>query len=545
MGRICAIKGCSNSQYRLDNWLSQLCDIHGLKFGSCVCKPPFTLFPFPTKKKDIERRMQWTKCVNRKSTSGKNWAPTPNDRICSRHFKDGEPTEAWPNPTEFLGYDLPGSSTIKPSRKPPKVREPYVSKKRKKRILEEIVTETETTLEQETLEKIHVEEHVSVDETVPASFQSCYEDQHHSLKDHTYQATRAKCPGCAERERKIESLEEKLLDIQPKSQLSKTKGTKTPLFTMEGIVMKNDKTCRQYTGMNTKKQFESLHSYLEPKVLRMRYWEGGKKESSPRSTPKGKKTPSKPGPKRSLGSKQEFMLVLMKLRLALTLAFLASVFDISQSRASQIFNTWIKFLASELKHLIFWPDRVAISSFMPNSLKDKYNGLRCTIDCTEIFIERPRNLELQALTWSDYKKHNTVKFLVAIAPNGMISFLSKAWGGRATDVHITRESGFLNLIDAGDIILADRGFVIREDLLMRHARLEIPASSKGLEQQSPEDVAATKKIANARIHVERAIGRMKVFNILQHTLPLSMVPLIDDIVIVCAALINLQPALVK
>ena len=142
------------------------------------------------------------------------------------------------------------------------------------------------------------------------------------------------------------------------------------------------------------------------------------------------------------------------------------------------------------------------------------------------------------------KKHNTVKFLIVIAPNGMITFLSKAWGGRATDVHITRESGFYNLIDAGDVVLADRGFVIKEDLLLRGARLEIPPPSKGKEQQTPNNVAKTKKIANARIHVERAIGRMKGFAILQEPVPITL-PLIDDIVIVCAALVNLRKPLVK
>ena len=49
-----------------------------------------------------------------------------------------------------------------------------------------------------------------------------------------------------------------------------------------------------------------------------------------------------------------------------------------------------------------------------------------TTDRCEIFIDRPRNLEIQALTWSDYKKHNTGKFFVGIAPSGMISFVSKA-----------------------------------------------------------------------------------------------------------------------
>ena len=117
------------------------------------------------------------------------------------------------------------------------------------------------------------------------------------------------------------------------------------------------------------------------------------------------------------------------------------------------------------------------------------------------------------------------------------------WGGRATNVHITRESGFSNLIDPGDVILADKGFIIKEDLLVRGAKLEIPPPSKGIEQTP--DVAKTKQIANARIHVERAIDRLKLFSILQQTLPISLVPLVDDIVIVCDALVNLQKPLVN
>ena len=104
-----------------------------------------------------------------------------------------------------------------------------------------------------------------------------------------------------------------------------------------------------------------------------------------------------------------------------------------------------------------------IYKYFPNSLK-AYKNLRCTIDCTEVFIDRPRDLEIQALTWSDYKKHHTVKFLVGIAPNGMITCLSKAWGGRASDQHITKTSGFIDLIEPGDLILADRGFTIKEDI---------------------------------------------------------------------------------
>ena len=102
----------------------------------------------------------------------------------------------------------------------------------------------------------------------------------------------------------------------------------------------------------------------------------------------------------------------------------------------------------------------------------------------------------------------TVKFLVGIAPSGMISFLSKACGGRASDQHITRESGFLNLLEPTDLIMAGRGFTIKEDLMVRGATLEIPPPSS---EQMSKDKNQPKKIANARIHVERAIGRMKIF----------------------------------
>ena len=133
---------------------------------------------------------------------------------------------------------------------------------------------------------------------------------------------------------------------------------------------------------------------------------------------------------------------------------------------------------------------------------------------------------------------------MAIAPNGMITFVSKGWGGRTSDRHIVLNSQFLDLIDPGDVVLADRGFSIAGDLLQRHARLEIPPPSSGWEQHIADDVNKTKRIANTRIHVERAIGRLKIFRLLTTTIPVQLVALMDDIVIICSAICNLQEPLI-
>jgi len=54
--------------------------------------------------------------------------------------------------------------------------------------------------------------------------------------------------------------------------------------------------------------------------------------------------------------------------------------------------------------------------------------------CFEVFIDRQASLMARAQTWSNYKKHNTCKFLIGITPQGSVSFISKGWGGRVSNV---------------------------------------------------------------------------------------------------------------
>jgi hypothetical protein len=311
-------------------------------------------------------------------------------------------------------------------------------------------------------------------------------------------------------------------------------------------LLTSDKKVALYTGLPSLTVFNGLFDLLKDKVGKMQYWHGKKKTVvSSKAKRIFYKSPKKQGPPRKLPLIDEYLLTLMKLRLGTNMEDLSDRFGIAIATSSSIFNTWIRAMSNILKDLIFLPPRDVILSTLPDSFREKNCKSRIIIDCTEVFIERPRNLQTQALTWSDYKHNNTVKFLVGITPHGHIAFLSKAWGGRTPDQYIVKQSGFLELIDPGDEVMADRGFQIKEQLLLRHATLAIPPSSKGKEQMSSKDVKLTKRVANLRIHVERAINRIKWFRILKNTLPLSLVPCIDDIACVCGALCNLRPPLVS
>ena len=104
------------------------------------------------------------------------------------------------------------------------------------------------------------------------------------------------------------------------------------------------------------------------------------------------------------------------------------------------------------------------------------------------------------------------------------------------------KSGFLDLIKPEDNVVADRGFLIRDLLAIRGATLNIPPFSHG-KQLSMHATTLTRRIARARIVVERAIGRLKEFQMLQGNIPMNTLSTIDAAVNVAACLSNMQPCL--
>lgn len=252
---------------------------------------------------------------------------------------------------------------------------------------------------------------------------------------------------------------------------------------------------------------------------------------------------------------EEFVLVLTKLKLNIGLQALAYLANISVSTVSRLLLKWLVVLDYRLTPAcIIWPDREALQKTMPFCFRSAF-GTKVTviIDCFEIFIDRPSNLLTRAETWSQYKHHNTTKYLIGITPQGAISFISKGWGGRVSDKYLTEHSGLLDKLMYGNLILADRGFTVSESVVMAGAQLQMPAFTKGRDQLTAVEVDKSRTLSNVRIHVERVIGLIRQkYAVLNGPIAIDfltsrsgeIIPLVDRMVRVCCSLSNLCESVV-
>ena len=216
----------------------------------------------------------------------------------------------------------------------------------------------------------------------------------------------------------------------------------------------------------------------------------------------------------------------------------------------QIFISWVSIMDFVFSPLLKWPSRSKINKYFPKSFRKHFPHTRAVIDCTEINIQRPRKPTPQSETYSTYKSHNTFKILLAVTPTGAFSFVSDLWGGNTSDRYLTEHSGFLDLIESGDNIMADRGFNIQDLLLRRGATLTIPSFTRKCnygkgKRLNINEVKRSKLISKFRIHVERAIGRYKNWDIINHTMPLNIQPVANKIMRILAFLCNMKGPMLK
>ncbi|XP_037567707.2 uncharacterized protein LOC119448531 [Dermacentor silvarum] len=232
----------------------------------------------------------------------------------------------------------------------------------------------------------------------------------------------------------------------------------------------------------------------------------------------------------------------MKLYHDLTFSLLAVLFSVQGTTASNIFKDSIVILASILEHAVFWPSKTAVVNCLTMYFKE-YKDTRMVLHCTEIEIERPKDLVSRLLPYSHYKRTYTAKVLVSETPGVLISYISPAYGGNASDTYITKQCSILDkCIPHFDSVMVDKGFLIGE--LGKEKNIKMIRPPFLMEKQlTTEEARRNQSIAIARVHVERAIQRMKLYRILKNRFDLDLVPYIDCIFKVIAGTVNLSKPL--
>ena len=162
---------------------------------------------------------------------------------------------------------------------------------------------------------------------------------------------------------------------------------------------------------------------------------------------------------------------------------------------------------------------------------------RGVIDCTEFRCQVPEKLSLQKALYSSYKKYHTLKPFIIVSPNGTGIRCSLCYPGSTSDKKIAEHSQILKEFERGDMILADKGFLI-QDLAPPGVTVNIPPFLMN-KRFSVAEVMRTRSIAQARIHIERFNARVKNFNILDKV-PVTSFAKASVLVQASVGLVNFQ-----
>lgn len=266
---------------------------------------------------------------------------------------------------------------------------------------------------------------------------------------------------------------------------------------------------RYLTGISLE-QFNILMDCIRPYIHCMEYV--------------GCKGPSE----KSFSFETQYVIVLMICRHGLDIRFAAFIVGKSESTISRLFTSWVVFLATLFNELDLQPHCKFTLKKMPKAFIDTGHGLTDLIlDATEFKFQLATNYELNSLMFSHYKNCTTGKALIGISAHGMGILFSDVYPGSISDSSITEKTNILRYVRQEHEVMTDRGFAIQDMCAIKGVALNRPKQKEG-SQFSEEEIQRNFDIAATRIHVERFIGRVRDWKILNNMWPLNRMDLLSS-----------------
>ncbi|XP_068227134.1 uncharacterized protein [Palaemon carinicauda] len=255
-----------------------------------------------------------------------------------------------------------------------------------------------------------------------------------------------------------------------------------------------------------------------------------------------------------LSSFQQLMVTLMKIKLNLPMKFFGVLFNVNLTGISRLFNETIDLLFKKLVPLcIVWPNREDMRKILPSELNDCQNCVYIT-DTFDLQVDLSSGSSStfnkvdggSSLDLNTTSKGQTVRrFLMTIAPQGSVIFISKGVLGEVSDRTLALESGFFENITPGDVILTEKELGIDDAVAVMGATLR---SSNSIKSQG-KAVMNNGEGDNPRlVRIKRAIQLLKKkYTILDNKIPINWVKVsekethttLDKIVHIVCALSNM------
>ena len=260
------------------------------------------------------------------------------------------------------------------------------------------------------------------------------------------------------------------------------------------------------TGLSVQ-EFDILFECVEPYISCMEY------------------TDCKNSSKKSFSYRTQYVIVMMICRHGLDIRFASFLLDKSESTISGIFSSWVIFLSKLFNELEMKAHPLYHLKKMPKAFIETGHGTTdLVLDAIEFKFEIPSNYEINSLIFSHYKNCTTGKALIGISAHGMGLVFSDIYPGSISD--ITEKTDILNFVSKEHEVMTDRGFSIQDLCVIKGIALNRPKQKEN-SQFTVEQIERNFDIASTRIHVERFIGRVRDWRILNNVWPMNRLDLLS------------------
>uniref|UniRef100_A0A2M4A5C2 DDE Tnp4 domain-containing protein n=2 Tax=Anopheles triannulatus TaxID=58253 RepID=A0A2M4A5C2_9DIPT len=262
-------------------------------------------------------------------------------------------------------------------------------------------------------------------------------------------------------------------------------------------------------------------------------------------------------------NQRDIILTLRKIKLNESSARLAVIFGLGVNEVDLLVHKNVPKIADCLRNFILWPDDFTMKLNVPIKLRQHFSRIHLILNYLVVRVNQNvvRSLSLlanidSAASYCPTEQCHKLKFLIASTLDGCVCFISRAFGIQTDDEQVLSQSGFLTKFKTNTNLIAGQNFHHFEDRLANgheHGNNnggrnhDDDDDEHGATEEEPFEDIVSEKISKSRTfklknYIENILENFQNHQILhpQTCIDCRTFPLLDDIVVIVGALINLQ-----